>query len=250
MVFTRKARQAYNDLSDEKSKDYKTVKQTLLKVYEPEAYRLKFGARKMSEGETHVEFVRNKERLFDKWVKAKNVCSDYEKFQQLMLLEEIKRCIHPDIQLFLDDQEIGDIYGAAEKADYYSLTHKISNQSFKQSSSSRPVKHDDYQNNGDSNRNFKRKRDSVDYKPSNTLANYRPKECSYCYKRVTMNTNVTKSCVKNTHQPNRSKCTTIQKGCHDSVNEIIPSNILHAPVHDSETTIPRITANDKVAKYS
>ena len=41
-----------------------------------------------------------------------------------MLLEEIKQCIHHDIQLFLDDQEIGDIYGAAEKADYYSLTHK------------------------------------------------------------------------------------------------------------------------------
>ena len=41
--------------------------QTVLKVYEliPEAYRLKFRARKMSEGETHVEFVRNKERLFE-----------------------------------------------------------------------------------------------------------------------------------------------------------------------------------------
>ena len=184
-VFTGKARQVYNDLSDEKSKDYETVKQTVLKVYEliPEAYRLKFRARKMSEGETHVEFVRNKERLFDKWVKAKNVCGDYEKFRQLMLLEDIKQCIHPVIQLFLDDQEIGDIYGAAEKADYYSLTHKISNKSYKQSSSYRPVKHDYYQNKRDSNRNFLNQRDSVDYKPSNTPANYRPKECSYCYKK-------------------------------------------------------------------
>ena len=33
------------------------------------------------------------------------------------------------------------------------------------------------------------------------------------------------------------------------MNEITPSNILHAHVHDSETKIPRITANDKVAKY-
>ena len=70
------------------------MKQAVLKVYEliAEAYRLKIGARKMSEVETHVEFVRNKERLFDKWVKAKNVCGDYEKFRQLMLLMEIKRC--------------------------------------------------------------------------------------------------------------------------------------------------------------
>ena len=181
-VFTGKARQAYNDLSDEKSKDYETVKQTVLKVYEliPEAYRLKFRARKMSEGETHVEFVRNKERLIDKWVKAKHVCCDYEKFRQLMLLEEIKQCIHPDIPLFLDDQEIGDIHGAAEKVDYYALTHKISNKSFKQSSSYRPVKHD---YSGNSNRNFQHKRYSVAYKPSNTPADYRPKEYSYCYKK-------------------------------------------------------------------
>ena len=63
-AFTGKARQAYNDLLDEKSKDYETVKQPVLKVYEliPEAHRLKFRARKMSEGETHVEFVRNKKR--------------------------------------------------------------------------------------------------------------------------------------------------------------------------------------------
>ena len=252
-VFTGKARQAYNDLSDEKSKDYETVKQTVLKVYEliPEAYRLKFRARKMSEGETHVEFVRNKERLFDKWVKAKNICGDYEKFRQLMLLEEIKQCIHPDIQLFLDDQEIGDIYGAAEKADYYSLTHKISNKSYKQSSSYRPVKHDYYQNNRDSNRNFLHQRDSVDYKPSNTPANYRPKECSYCYKKGHNEHECYKKLrQQNTHKPKPLQCTAIQKGCHDSVNEITPSKTLHAPVQDRETKVPRITANDKVLKYS
>ena len=152
-----------------------------------------------------------------------------------MLLEEIKQCIHPDIQLFLDDQEIGDIYGAAEKADYYSLTHKISNKSFKQSSGYRPVKHDYYQNNRDSNRNFLHQRDSVDYKPSNTPANYRPKECSYCHKTGHNEHKCYKKLrQQNTHKPKPSQCTTIQKGCHESVNEITPSNILHAPVQDSE----------------
>ena len=66
-----------------------------------------------------------------------------------------------------------------------------------------------------------------------------------------MNTNDYKKLrQQNTHKPKPSQCTTIQKGCHESVNEITPSNILHAPVQDSETKIPRITANDKVAKYS
>ena len=81
--------------------------------------RLIFRACKISEEETHVEFVRNKKCLFNKWAKANHVCGEYEKFQQLMLLEEIKQFIHPAVQLFLDDQEIGDIYEAAEKADYY-----------------------------------------------------------------------------------------------------------------------------------
>ena len=100
-----------------------------------------------------------------------------------MLRKEIKQCIHLDIQLFIADQEIGDIYGAAEKADYYSLTHILPNKSFKQSYVYRPVKHDYDKNNRDNNHIFQHKRDSVVYTSSNTSANYKPKECRYCYKK-------------------------------------------------------------------
>ena len=128
-VFVGKARQAYNDLSSEHSKDYDKVKHTVLKVYElvPEAYRQKFRNCKMTEGQTHVEFMRIKERLLDKWVTAKNANNDYDELRQLMLLEELKHCVHPSIKLFLDEQDVYDVYNAAEKADFYTLTHKLSN---------------------------------------------------------------------------------------------------------------------------
>ena len=129
-------------------------------VFIPEAYRLKFRARKMIEGETHVSFVRNK-RLFD-----------------------------------LDDQEIGDIYGTDEKADYYALTHKISNKSFKQSSSYRPV----------ITRiiviaivisNINGIRLTTNQVTHLQIIDRRI--AVIATRKVTMNTNVTKSCVNKTH---------------------------------------------------
>jgi len=72
-VFVGKARQAYNDLPNDISGDYNIVKETILKAYElvPEAYRQQFRDCKMTDAQTHVEFIRKKERLFERWVNAK-----------------------------------------------------------------------------------------------------------------------------------------------------------------------------------
>ena len=37
----------------------------------------------MTEGQTHVEFMRIKERLLDKWVTTKNANNDYDELRQL-----------------------------------------------------------------------------------------------------------------------------------------------------------------------
>ncbi|VDI39744.1 Hypothetical predicted protein [Mytilus galloprovincialis] len=57
----------------EKSSDYDTVKQEVLKAYElvPEAYRQKFRSYKKFDSQTYVEFAREKEDLFDKWLTSK-----------------------------------------------------------------------------------------------------------------------------------------------------------------------------------
>ena len=55
--------------------------------------------------QTHVEFARTKEQLFDRWCSSKKIGFDYPKLRQLMLAEEFKRCINSDVKAFLDEKE-------------------------------------------------------------------------------------------------------------------------------------------------
>ncbi|MDA3078825.1 hypothetical protein OFO07_07845, partial [Campylobacter sp. JMF_06 NA1] len=68
-----KAREIYTQLSPAQSTDYEKVKEIILKGYElvPEAYRQKFRNCKKEENQTHVEFARSKEQLFDRWCMSK-----------------------------------------------------------------------------------------------------------------------------------------------------------------------------------
>ena len=67
-VLKGKASEVYLALKPEQTSDYQTVKETLLKAYElvPEAYRQKFRNFKKEADKTHVEFAREKGRLFDR----------------------------------------------------------------------------------------------------------------------------------------------------------------------------------------
>ena len=122
-VVIGKAREIYTQLSLEQSSDYDKVKELILKAYElvPEAYRQKFRDCRKEPNQTHVEFARTKEQLFDRWCSSKKVGSDHEKLRQLMLVEEFKWCINSDVRAFLNEKEV-----AARLADDYSLTHKTS----------------------------------------------------------------------------------------------------------------------------
>ena len=73
--FVGKAAEVYLALSSEQSSDYDIVKKEILKAYElvPKAYRQKFGAYKKYESQTFVEFAREKEDVFDKWLTSRKV---------------------------------------------------------------------------------------------------------------------------------------------------------------------------------
>ena len=92
----------------------------------PEAYRQKFRNCKKENEQTHVEFARTKEQLFDRWCSSKKIGSDHEKLRQLMLVEEFKRCINSDIKSFLDEKQVETSKAAARLAADYALTHKVS----------------------------------------------------------------------------------------------------------------------------
>ena len=127
-VVIGKAREIYTQLPLDQSSDYDTVKNLILKAYElvPEAYRQKFRNCRKEHDQTHVEFARTKEQLFDRWCSSKDVRSDHAKLRQLMLVEEFKRCIHSDVKSFLDEREVETLDVAARLADDYALTHKVS----------------------------------------------------------------------------------------------------------------------------
>ena len=127
-VVIGKAREIYTQLSLEQSSNYDKVKELILKGYElvPEAYRQKFRDCRKEHDQTHVEFARTKEQLFDRWCCSKKVGSDHAKLRQLLLVEEFKRCINSDVKSFLDEKEVETLDLAARLADDYSLTHKAS----------------------------------------------------------------------------------------------------------------------------
>ena len=126
--FLGKAREVYSALSLAQSTDYDVIKKNVLKAYElvPEAYRQKFRNYKKFTEQTHVEFAREKQNMFERWCTSKNVGSNFERLQQIILIEEFKNCIHSEIRTYLDEQKVETLEQAATAADDYALTHKVS----------------------------------------------------------------------------------------------------------------------------
>ncbi|XP_062567274.1 uncharacterized protein LOC134229543 [Saccostrea cucullata] len=104
------------------------LKKNVLKAYElvPEAYRQKFRNYKKFNEQTHVEFAREKQNMFERWCTCKNVGSNFERLKQVILIEEFKNCIHLEIRTYLDEQKVETLEQASTAADDYALTHKVS----------------------------------------------------------------------------------------------------------------------------
>ena len=127
-VFIGKAREIYSSLSIEQCQSYDAVKKAVLKAYElvPEAYRQKFRSAKKESNQTHVEFARVQEQMFDRWLSSKNVNEDFKQLRQLVLIEQFKECVHANIKTHLDERDIHNLEDAATTADDYALAHRLS----------------------------------------------------------------------------------------------------------------------------
>ena len=130
-VLVGKAQEIYGSLSVEQSSNYEHVKEAILKAYElvPEAYRQKFRNYLKYDSKTHVEFAREKENLFNRCCHSKEIGQDFKKLKQMVLLEEFKDKVRPDIRSHLDEQKVEELEKAAIMADDYALTHKMSSKS-------------------------------------------------------------------------------------------------------------------------
>ena len=115
--------------SVEQVASYDTVKDLILKGYElvPKAYWQKLRNCEKVSSQTYVEFVRSKEQLFDRWCHSQRVDKNHDtcRLRQLILIEELKRCIHSDVPTFINEHKAEMLEDAARLADEFLLSHKV-----------------------------------------------------------------------------------------------------------------------------
>ena len=123
-VLKGKAQWIYTALSEHQSTQY-DVKTSILRAYEliPEVYHKKFTVLRKAEGQTNVEFAREKEMCFDKWCSLQNV-TEFVELKQLILLEEFKNYMKDEVKTYLCEREVETLEEAAKLADVYEVTHK------------------------------------------------------------------------------------------------------------------------------
>ncbi|XP_013382959.1 uncharacterized protein LOC106153529 [Lingula anatina] len=125
-VLTGKAQETYAAISLEDSGNYEKVKHSILKAYElvPEAYRQQFRELYKRDDQTFIEFAREKEMLFDRWCRSRDVGSNFEKLKQMILVEEFKECVSDSLKVHIEESHVDSLEGIATIADNYALTHK------------------------------------------------------------------------------------------------------------------------------
>ena len=125
-VFKGKAQLAFSSLSDEDSQDYDKVKSAVLTAYQlvPEAYRLKFRNLEKKK-ETYLEFARSKCIKFDEWLRAAKI-DCFESLREAILLEDFKNGLPAVIRTHLEEFNVTKVEEAAEAADRFVISHKLS----------------------------------------------------------------------------------------------------------------------------
>ncbi|KAG1714334.1 hypothetical protein GQR58_001487 [Nymphon striatum] len=123
-VLKGKAIEIYTALSPEQTSDYHVVKESILHAYQlvPEAYQQKFRNYRKDNNKPHVEFAKDKARMFDRWCTSESVERNYEKIRQLILIEEFKNCVHPQIKTYIIEHKANNLDRASEMADEYTLS--------------------------------------------------------------------------------------------------------------------------------
>ena len=103
-VIKGKAQEVYSALYIDDASRYDVVKQAILTAYKlvPEAYKQKCCGLRRIESQLNVEFAHDKEVHSEVWCTSRVVNGDFKLLNNLMLVEEFKRCFKDDIRSYLD----------------------------------------------------------------------------------------------------------------------------------------------------
>ncbi|CAI5660942.1 unnamed protein product [Oreochromis niloticus] len=97
----------------------------LLQCKLAEAYRQRFRGLKRGQGQSYLDFAREKGVLFDRWCAACKA-TDLASIRELILIEEFKNCIAERIAVYINEQKVSSLQQAATLADEFVLVHKTS----------------------------------------------------------------------------------------------------------------------------
>uniref|UniRef100_A0A3B4ZKQ1 Gypsy retrotransposon integrase-like protein 1 n=1 Tax=Stegastes partitus TaxID=144197 RepID=A0A3B4ZKQ1_9TELE len=124
-VLTGKAQEAYSCLSVDDSFVYKKIKSAVLKAYElvPEAYRQRFRSWDKTSDQTYVEYVRDLQTHFKRWITALNV-STFDDLCELIVLEQFKNVLPDRIATYINERDVSTAADAAVSADEFVLIHR------------------------------------------------------------------------------------------------------------------------------
>ena len=113
-VFVGKAQKVCSELSIEQSSDYEEVKALVLTAYKlvPESYRQKFRNWKRKQGQTYVDYSKEKELGFDRWYHSLGEEKSFGRLREVILLEEFKNHIPSEIRTHLDEQGTTELHKA------------------------------------------------------------------------------------------------------------------------------------------
>ena len=87
---------------------YRLVKAAILKNYDlmPEAYRQRFRSHWKADGQSYLEFIKDKGEQFDKWWSSKNTIEECDKLKQLILMEEFMNCVPDEVKVYLNERKL------------------------------------------------------------------------------------------------------------------------------------------------
>ncbi|KAL4007666.1 hypothetical protein ACER0C_001518 [Sarotherodon galilaeus] len=122
---TGKAQEACSSLSMDDCLVYEKLKSAVLQAYElvPEAYRQHFRGLELAQGQSYLDFAREKEKLFDRWCSASQV-NDLGSLRELVLVEDFKNAVPECVAWHLSEQRVSTLQQAAILADEFKLTPK------------------------------------------------------------------------------------------------------------------------------
>ncbi len=73
---------------------------------------MKFSNLVQQVGQPHVEFAREIDNAFDRWLSSMKV-DEYDKLKQLVLVEAFKHTVYAEIRVHLDEHKVADLKSAA-----------------------------------------------------------------------------------------------------------------------------------------